>query len=167
MLPDDIPVLIEIYRASIEELTDDDYSPEQQQAWLATADDEDAFAARLTAELVLVATEHGSPVAFAALKGADELDLLFVHPAAARQGAATMLVDALEKLAGGRGTATLTVDASDTARAFFDARGYVAQRRNTVLLGNEWLSNTTMTKRLEKPAGTGAMPATGGRNHDH
>jgi putative acetyltransferase len=79
--------------------------------------------------------------------------MLYVHPAAAGHGIGTMLVDALEKLAGSRGTKRLSVDASDTARGFFEQRGYVAQQRNTVSRGGEWLTNTTMTKDL----------ATGGR----
>ena len=74
--------------------------------------------------------------------------MLYVHPAAAGQGVGTMLVDALEKLAGSRGAAKLTVDASDTARDFFEHRGYVAQQRNTVSVGDEWLANTTMKKQL-------------------
>ena len=59
--------------------------------------------------------------------------MLYVHPAAAGQGAGTMLCDALEKLAAARGAKELTVDASDTARGFFERRGFVAQSRNTVL----------------------------------
>ena len=59
-----------------------------------------------------------------------------------------MLCDALEKLAAARGTKELTVDASDTARGFFEHRGFKAQSRNTVTLGGEWLANTTMTKPL-------------------
>ncbi len=49
--------------------------------------------------------------------------MLYVHPAVVRQGVATMLVDALEKLAGARGTKSLTVDASDNASDFFRKRG--------------------------------------------
>ena len=67
---------------------------------------------------------QNSPVGFASLKGADHIDMLFVHPSAAGQGVASMLVDALEKLAGGRGAKILTVDASDTASEFFAKRGY-------------------------------------------
>jgi putative acetyltransferase len=148
MLPDDIPTLRDILAASVEGLTGDDYSVEQQEAWLSALVDEATFAERLASELVLVATVEGAPVAFAALRGTDEIDLLYVHPAVARQGAASKLVDALEKLAGARGAKKLTTDASDTARAFFAGRGFVAQQRNTVLRGDEWLSNTTMTKDL-------------------
>jgi putative acetyltransferase len=74
--------------------------------------------------------------------------MLYVHPAATGQGAGAMLCDALERLAGARGTKELTVDASDTARGFFDKRGYVAKTRNTVVLNGEWLANTTMVKPL-------------------
>ena len=38
-LPQDAAVLAEIFRASIEELTEDDYNPAQQDAWAAAADD--------------------------------------------------------------------------------------------------------------------------------
>jgi putative acetyltransferase len=59
-----------------------------------------------------------------------------------------MLVDALEKLAGSRGETKIVVDASDSARGFFEKRGYVAQQRNTVSVGDEWLANTTLHKQL-------------------
>ena len=74
--------------------------------------------------------------------------MLYVHPAAAGQGAGRLLIDALEKLAGGRGAALLAVDASDSARGFFEKRGYAAQQRNSVLVGGEWLANTTLHKQL-------------------
>lgn len=153
-LPADAALLAEIFRASIEELTGDDYNEAQQEAWASAADDEDAFAARLGNQLTLVATLEGSPVGFASLKAPDEIDMLYVHPAAAGQGAASMLCDALEKLAGARGASRLVTDASDSARSFFERRGYVAQRRNTVSRGDEWLANTTMEKRLEPNKGS-------------
>ena len=148
MLPTDVPLLAEIFRAAIEELTADDYSAAQQEAWASAADDEEEFGRRLAGELTLVATYGGSAVGFASLAGNAKIDLLYVHPAAAGQGAGAMLADALEKLAAARGTKELTVDASDTARGFFEKRGFTAKTRNTVPLGDEWLANTTMTKAL-------------------
>lgn len=150
MLPADVPLLAEIFRESVLDLTGEDYSAEQQEVWAATADDAKAFGDKLGKQLTLIATLEGSPVGFASLKGKDEIDMLFVHPAASRYGAATMLVDALEKLAASRGSEALNVDASDTARDFFEKRGYVAQQRNSVSLGDVWLANTTMKKALEK-----------------
>ncbi|MFK4508299.1 GNAT family N-acetyltransferase [Bradyrhizobium daqingense] len=146
-LPADVPVLAAIFAASIEELTGDDYSEAQQEAWMAAAEDAE-FGERLAGDLTLIATLEGSPVGFASLRGNDHIRMLYVHPAVAGQGIATMLVDALEKLAGGRGATSLSVDASDTAQGFFTKRGYTAQQRNSVTMNDEWLANTTMKKTL-------------------
>ena len=152
-LATDTPVLAAIFAASVEELTGDDYSEAQQEAWASAVDDEEKFGKRLASELTLVATLQNSPVGFAALKGPDHIDMLYVHPSAVGQGVASMLCDALEKLAGGRGAKSLTVDASDNAQEFFLKRGYVAKQRNTVTVNGEWLANTTMQKALGDNAG--------------
>jgi putative acetyltransferase len=146
-LPADTPMLAAIFAASIEELTGDDYNEAQQEAWAAVAEDEE-FGRRLAADLTLIATLQNSPVGFASLRGKDHIRMLYVHPSVAGQGVASMLLDALEKLAGSRGAKSLTVDASDTALEFFKKRGYVAQQRNSVTVNGEWLANTTMQKTL-------------------
>jgi putative acetyltransferase len=153
----DTPVLAAIFVAAIEELAGEDYSEAQQEAWASVADDEEQFGKRLASELTLIATLQNSPVGFASLKGADHIDMLYVHPSAAGQGIASMLCDALEKLAGARGAKSLTVDASDNAQALFAKRGYVAKQRNTVTLNGEWLANTTMQKNLAESAAPGAQ----------
>jgi putative acetyltransferase len=147
-LKEDTPVLASIFAAAVEQLTGDDYNEAQQQAWASVVDDEDEFGKRLAGQLTLIATLQNSPVGFASLKGADHIDMVYVHPGAAGQGVASMLIEALEKLAGGRGAKSLNVDASDNALEFFSKRGYVANRRNTVTVNGEWLANTTMQKAL-------------------
>ncbi len=156
-LPTDVAVLVAIFVESIEGSTGDDYSEAQQQAWAAVAEDEPRFADLLGKQLTLVATLNSSPVGFASLKGADHLDMLYVHPSAGRQGVATALCDALEKLAGARGAAKLTVDASDTAHDFFRRRGYTDQQRSSVSVGEEWLARTRMQKTLADPASKGLV----------
>jgi putative acetyltransferase len=155
-LGEDTLVLAAIFAASIEELTGDDYNEAQQAAWASAADDEEQFGKRLASQLTLVATLQNSPVGFASLKGADHIDMLYVHPGAVGQGVAAMLCEALEKLAGGRGVKSLTVDASDNATEFFAKRGYEAKQRNTVTVNGEWLANTTMQKTLVDGAAPGA-----------
>ncbi|TMJ02207.1 MAG: GNAT family N-acetyltransferase [Alphaproteobacteria bacterium] len=147
-LIEDTPLLAEIFRASIEELTGDDYTEGQQRAWASAADNEKAFARRLSGQLTLIATMNGSPIGFASLASNETIDLIYVHPAVVGQGAGTMLVDALAKLAAARGGKRLTADVSDSAQDFFKKRGFTAQQRNTVLRGGEWLANTTMEKTL-------------------
>jgi putative acetyltransferase len=147
-LPADAPLAAEIFRASIEELTGDDYSASQQDAWASMADDVEEFGARLANSLTLLGTIDGSPVGFASLEGNERIDMLYVHPAAAGHGVGTLLIDALEKLAAARGAGKLSAEVSDSAEGFFKRRGFVPQQRNSVPLGNEWLANTTMEKQL-------------------
>lgn len=148
----DTPVVAAIFVAAIQELTGDDYSEAQQEAWASAADDEEQFGKKRAGELTLIATLQNSPVGFASLKGTDHIEMLFVHPSAVGQGVGAMLCDALEKLAGARGAKILTADVSDNAQEFFAKRGYVGKQRNTVTINGEWLANTTMQKTLAEAA---------------
>jgi len=150
-LPADAERCAEIFRASVEDLASEDYSAEQRAAWAALADDSAAFAKRLAGALTLMALVDGEPAGFASLKGAETIDMLYVDPAFARRGVATGLLDALVRLAAARGAKTLAGEVSDTARPLFERQGFQAQRRNLVQLDDEWLANTTMTKRLAPP----------------
>lgn len=147
-LPADAPRLIEIFRASVEESTAEDYSESQRAAWSSAADDSDAFIARVTLYLAVVATIDGEPCAYASLRDNGHLDHLFVHPAFIGRGLASLLCGALEKLAAARGARTLAVDSSDAAMEFFAKRAFEMKQRNSVLVGGEWLANTTMEKQL-------------------
>ena len=152
-LAEDTPTLAAIFTAAIQELTGDDYGEAQQEAWAAAAEDEEAFGRKIAGGLTLIATVQNSPVGFASLKDNNHIDMLYVHPSVAGEGVGAMLCDALERLAGARGTKNLTVDASDNALDFFRKRGFVARQRNSVTINGEWLANTTMAKTLGAPAG--------------
>jgi putative acetyltransferase len=151
-LPADAPLLAEIFRESVETLAAEDYDEDQRAAWAAAADDEAEFAKRLGADLCIVATLEGKLAGFATLRENKILDMLYVHPRAARRGVGSTLADAIEKLARGRGAKELSVDASDAARDFFAARGYAPYQRNMRELRGEWLGNTTMKKTLDEKA---------------
>ena len=155
-LPADTMALRDLFAQSIEELTAEDYDEDQRLAWISTAEDADAFAKRLGGMLTLVVQLDGIYLGFTSLKDNKTIDMLYVHPDYAGEGIGTALVDALEKIAAARGTETLTTDASDAAVTFFERLGYVQTSRNSVPVAEQWLSNTTMTKRLtpskDKPA---------------
>src|ERR1044072_9376844 len=86
LLPADVAVLAAILVAAVEQLTVEDYNGNQQEAWAAAANDEAAFGKRLATQITLVATLQNSPVGFASLKGADHIDMLYVHPGVAGPG---------------------------------------------------------------------------------
>ncbi len=147
-LPVDIKALQDLFAQSIEELTADSYDEAQRTAWIESAEDAAAFGAQLSDGLTLVVGSGGEAQGFATLKNNTLLQMLYVHPFSAGQGVGSTLVDALERIAAARGSAELTVEASDTALPFFEKRGYVATQRTTRMLGDVWLANTTMKKGL-------------------
>jgi putative acetyltransferase len=155
-MPADTMALRDLFAQSIEELTAEDYTEDQRLAWIARAEDAEAFADRLEAMVTFIVQVDGEYLGFASLKDNAVIDMLYVHPYATGRGVGTALVDALERLAAARGAEKITVEASDTAQPFFAQRGYVPQQHNLIPIDDEWLSNTTMTKPLaDKPASTG------------
>ena len=101
-VPADLRRCLDIFRSSIEELAADDYDDEQREAWAAGAADEAAFAARLAGALTLIAVIDGAVAGFASLKDGEVIDMLYVDPEFAGQGAGRTLIDASTKLAGAR-----------------------------------------------------------------
>lgn len=148
-LPADTLALRELFAASVEELTQEDYDEDQRAAWVACAEDADAFRERLERATTLVVERDGEPAGFASLKDNTLLDMLYVHPYHAGEGIGSALCEALETIAKARGADQITVDASETAVAFFEDRDYVQTQRNTVERYGEWLATTTMTKPLK------------------
>lgn len=147
-LPADSMALRDLFAQSIEELTADDYDEEQRLAWISTAEDAAEFAKRLGSMLTLVVQLDGIYLGFTSLKDNKTIEMLYVHPDYAGEGIGTALVDAVEKVAAARGTEALTTDASDSAVTFFERLGYKQASRNSVPIAEQWLSNTTMIKRL-------------------
>ena len=137
-----------IFRAAISEIAIEDYSEEACEAWAARAEDLKAFADRLGAALTLIGFTVGEPAGFASLKDGSEIDMLYVDPEYSRQGVATTLIEALERIAFSRGAPKLTVDASDTSKPLFERAGFRAERRNVVRIGKAWCGNTSMNKAL-------------------
>lgn len=157
-LPGDTMALRELFAQSIEELTAEDYDEDQRVAWASIAVDAEAFAQQLGRMLTLVVQVDGEYLGFASLKDNTSIEMAYVHPFYAGEGVGTALVSALEKIAAARGSETLTTDASDTAVPFFEKLGFTPVRRNSVPRDDQWLYNTTMTKRLRPSAAKGLGP---------
>lgn len=151
-LPADTLALRDLFAQSIEELTQDEYDEDQRLAWMAQAEDAAAFAKSLAGMTTLVVHASGEYLGFASLKDNTVLAMLYVHPHHAGEGIGSALCEALETIAAARGAEAITVEASETAVLFFEGRGYAPVKRNSVPVGDEWLTNTTMMKNLKAAA---------------
>lgn len=148
----DTMALRELFAQSIEELTQEDYDEDQRAAWASAAEDAEEFAERLEEMTTLVVSIDGEYAGFASLKDNKHLEMLYVHPYHVGQGVGVTLVDAMERIAAGRGATEITVKASDTAEEFFKRRGYIGLERTSVPVDDLWLFNTTMKKVLKESA---------------
>jgi putative acetyltransferase len=152
-LPADAELLAILMQAAILELAVDDYTSDQQEAWAGAAEAE-SFAKTLASNLTLVALDdEQEPVGFAVLVQNAALSHVYVHPDLIGMGIGRLLCEALEKLALARGADTVTTDATDNARGFFEKLGFVATARATINYGEDWLGATTMEKQLKAPKG--------------
>ena len=92
----------------------------------------------------------GAIVGFADITTEGYLDRLFVHKDYQRQGIASRLVEKLELVLSKRGVNKITVEASITAKPFFECRGYlVIKEQNKPRLGGVTLTNFLMEKKLD------------------
>jgi putative acetyltransferase len=147
-LPADDENLAILFQASIEELAQGSYSDEQRALWAGKAEDAKAWRKHLAGCLTLVAEEDGEPVGFATLRDNHIIENVHVHPDMAFMGVGRTLLDALERLAQARGATKLSAAATDNALPFFEKLGFVAVRRATLSMGEEWLASMVMEKPL-------------------
>lgn len=121
---EDAPALARIFRAAIHATAAGDYPPEALAAWTAAADDETAFGNRLAGGITRVAQHDGTPVAFGQIDPGNRFAMLYTAPAWGRHGWASAICDELESIARTAGNGCLYTEASWTARAFFEQRGF-------------------------------------------
>ncbi|MEU7992792.1 GNAT family N-acetyltransferase [Rothia amarae] len=152
----DAAVTRAIFYQSIHELATNDYSPAQLDAWAPVNYNVQQWAAQRSKADTFVATVDGISAGFAdliegsgqTLLGEILIDMLFVRPPYQGQGIASALLAQVQEEARTRGATALVVQASKTARAFFERHGFKVKQENQVPLRGEVLTNFTMKKKL-------------------
>lgn len=148
---DDLPSIGALYRDAVHTLAVEQYDEAQRLAWAPLEVDVERWDKRLQGLEVLVADLDGRVMGFVAWKADGYIDLLYTHPAVARTGVATRLMDAAESDVMGRGVTLATVSASDVSRPLFERRGYRVVGEDLIEVRGQVLRSTRMEKDL--PAG--------------
>ena len=142
--PDDAPALLALFRDTIRRVNVRDYTPEQIRAWASDDIDPVAWAGRFDGRYVVVAEAAGRPVGFIELEPDGHIDRLYVSADHQGQGIGRQLLTAVVAEARRRGIARLFVEASITARPFFEAQGFVVLAPQVVTLRGVELVNYRM-----------------------
>jgi GNAT superfamily N-acetyltransferase len=176
-LPDDVPVLTELIHASVRVLQAEDYTDSQREAALKTVFGVDS---QLIADGTYLLAEAEAPgpglPAIAGCGGwskrktlyggdawtsredslldpardAAKIRAFFIHPAWARRGVGTLILNACEQAARAAGFTRYEMGATLTGAKLFGAKGYVAVRKIEVPLANgEVLPVIHMEKKVE------------------
>lgn len=145
---DDVAKIQQLYHDTINLINIRDYNQAQVAAWSGRAKVAD-WAGKVTDQYFLVAIIDGLISGFASLTGDGHVDLLFVHHFYQGKGIAQQLMTALLKEAHIRGITRLTIDASKTARGFFERSGFIVVTEQTVIVDGVSLNNYKMERGLQ------------------
>lgn len=122
--PRDLEQVMSVYREAIHSLAAPFYTAEELAAWAPRNQDVGRWRQRLDG-LHTVVAEHDKVVAGFATYALDgHLDLLFTHPAFARQGVATGLYNRVESALRAARVSRVFTEGSLAARAFFERHGF-------------------------------------------
>ncbi len=157
MRPEDARTFLEVHHAAVHGIARKDYSSSVIEAWAPlpiTEKHVEKFLTNPDCEYRLVAEIDGIVVGIGALvvKTA-ELRACYVAPNASRKGVGSLLVKEIEHTARERGLATLELDATVTAEAFYAALGYSVREYGEHVLRGQRMACVKMYKKLvlERP----------------
>lgn len=146
--PADAPALLALFRDTVRRVNARDYAPHQIAAWASDAIDPATWATRFAGRFVPVAEISGRPVGFAELEADGHIDRVYVSADHQGQGIGRLLTEAVLAEARRLGLARLHVEASLTARPFFEAHGFTVLARQTVAVRGAELDNYRMERLL-------------------
>ncbi len=144
--PGDLEEILDLFYSTVHCVNAKDYSPAQLDAWAPRDLDAAVWGDSLAAHDTVVAEENGAVVGFGDLDGTAHFDRLYVHKGCQGQGVGTGIADEIERRALKHGAKELSVEASITARPFFEKRGYALEKQQTVERNGQALTNFVMRK---------------------
>lgn len=145
----DAAELLDLYRHTIRTVNSRDYNSEQITAWASDAIELEPWRARFNDRLAYVAELQQQIVGFADMDANGYLDRLFVSAAHQRHGIAKRLLLQLIADAQAAGIATITTEASITAKPFFERFGFQVLQQQAVLCRGVRLTNFRMQLEME------------------
>ncbi len=126
----------------------DDYTPEQIKVWTSSVENTQRWTDKLTSQYFLIAELDKKIVGYASLDNNDYIDFLYIHKDYQRQGIADRLYSEIEKEAVKRKATVLTSDVSETARRFFEKKGFKTIAPQTNIIKDVEIRNYKMSKLL-------------------
>jgi GNAT superfamily N-acetyltransferase len=146
--PQDAGQMAQLIYDTVHTVNRRDYSLEQIHAWMPKVPSKEVWVARYLTRIAFVADDQGTIAGFAELEPNGHIDCFYCHHSYQRQGVGRQLYQRLEEEAKTLHLERLFVEASITARSFFERMGFQTLQENRFLRNEVMLSNFTMEKFL-------------------
>lgn len=144
----DIDQIVRLFFDTIHTINRRDYMEEEVNAWAPGIPDPIRWAERYKTRITFVAEENATIAGFAELEPNGHIDCFYCHHAYQGQGVGRRLYNRLEQEARSLGIGRLYVEASITAKPFFERMGFQTLHQNQIPRGNVILINFSMEKYL-------------------
>lgn len=133
---------------TISTICKDDYSLEQIKVWTSSIENKKRWTDKLISQYFLIAELDNKIVGYASLENNNYFDFLYVHKDYQRQGIADRLYSEIEKEAIKRKATILISDVSETAKRFFEKKGFGTIASQINIIKDVEIVNYKMTKQL-------------------
>ena len=145
----DIPEMQALFRDTVLHVNVRDYSLEEVEDWASCGDSVEHWC-RLLSENAFVGAfdAQGRLAGFSSMNADGHLHSMFVHKDRQGRGVAGSLLSEVEKMAHGYGVRIIGLEASVTARPFFEAHGYSVVKEQKAKADRLYLTNYVMEKVL-------------------
>jgi putative acetyltransferase len=148
--PQDCKEIVKLFYDTVHTINLKDYNSAQLDIWAPEEIDVVRWNKSLSSNHTVVVESTGIIVGFGNLDETGHFDRLFVHKDFQGQGVATIIANELEKYARRQGIKVITIEASITARPFFEKRGYQVVKQQSIERKGQILTNFLMEKSLVK-----------------
>lgn len=138
----------DVFARAIRQTASRDYTAQQVEAWSGVNRDLGVWNRARTTANTQVAQIDGRVVGFTDVDEHGYIDMLFVEPRDVRKGVASALLAWAAETARAAGATQLSTHASITARAFFEARGFVVDEQRAPIVRGVSLTNFAMSRQI-------------------
>jgi putative acetyltransferase len=144
----DTEEIMKLFYNTVHEVNIHDYTQEQVDAWAPAQMDIDVWIKGLGSKFTYVAEEHGKIIGFGELKVNGHIDRFYCHKDFQRKGIGKRILEQLESKAKSLGIEKLFVEASITAKPFFESQNFIVVKQQEVERTGQKLINFIMEKSI-------------------
>ena len=144
----DAAATLDIFYRAVHVTAASSYSPEQIAVWAPENIDVESWGRKQLTRNGVVAEVDGEVAGFSDVDARGYIDMMFVAPEHGRTGVASALMSWIVVEASRRGAGSLSTNASEAARQFFEKQGFTAGEHRRVLRGGVILTNYAMSRPL-------------------